>query len=81
MARRSSRVEVIQRHDGWKATPIAIQTDEFPSNWVLSSARAIAIVHALERAGVDSQRMRAVGLADTRPLASNDTGEGPELSR
>lgn len=79
-------VEVIQRHDGEVAVEghtdsRSIQTDEFPSNWVLSSARAIAIVHALERAGVDSQRMRAVGLADTRPLASNDTGEGRAQNR
>ncbi|QTP59488.1 OmpA family protein [Billgrantia antri] len=79
-------MEVIQRHDGEVAVEghtdsRSIQTDEFPSNWVLSSARAIAIVHALERAGVDSQRLRAVGLADTRPLASNDTGEGRAQNR
>ncbi|MGQ4880138.1 OmpA family protein [Billgrantia sp. LNSP4103-1] len=79
-------MEVIQRHDGDVAVEghtdsRSIQTEEFPSNWVLSSARAIAIVHALERAGVDSQRLRAVGLADTRPLASNDTGEGRAQNR
>lgn len=73
-------VEVIQRHAGEVAVEghtdsRSIETDEFPSNWVLSSARAIAVVHALERAGVDSQRLRAVGLADTRPLASNDSAE------
>ncbi|MGR2737475.1 OmpA family protein [Billgrantia sp. Q4P2] len=79
-------VEVIQRHAGEVAVEghtdsRPIQTSEFPSNWVLSSARAIAIVHALERAGVDSQRLRAVGLADSRPLASNDTGEGRAQNR
>ncbi|MCE8014804.1 OmpA family protein [Halomonas sp. MCCC 1A17488] len=79
-------MEVIQRHDGEVAVEghtdsRAIRTEEFPSNWVLSSARAIAIVHALERSGVDSQRLRAVGLADTRPLASNDTGEGRAQNR
>ncbi len=79
-------MEVIQRHDGEVAVEghtdsRSIQTDEFPSNWVLSSARAIAIVHALERAGVDSQRLRAVGLADTRPLASNDSAEGRAQNR
>lgn len=79
-------VEVIQRHAGEVAVEghtdsRPIQTNEFPSNWVLSSARAIAIVHALERAGVDSQRLRAVGLADSRPLASNDTGEGRAQNR
>ena len=79
-------MEVIQRHDGEVAVEghtdsRPIQTSEFPSNWVLSSARAIAIVHALERAGVEPQRLRAVGLADTRPLASNDTGEGRAQNR
>ncbi|MFQ3788101.1 OmpA family protein [Halomonas sp. A29] len=79
-------VEVIQRHAGEVAVEghtdsRPIQTNEFPSNWVLSSARAIAIVHALERSGVDSHRLRAVGLADSRPLASNDTGEGRAQNR
>lgn len=79
-------VEVIQRHAGAVAVEghtdsRSIQTDEFPSNWVLSSARAIAIVHALERAGVESQRLRAVGLADTQPLADNDSAEGRAHNR
>jgi chemotaxis protein MotB len=79
-------VEVIQRHEGEVAVEghtdsRPIQTDEFPSNWVLSSARAIAIVHALERAGVEAQRLRAVGLADTRPLSDNDSVEGRAQNR
>ncbi len=79
-------VAVIQRHEGEVAVEghtdsRPIQTAEFPSNWVLSSARAIAIVHALERAGVEPQRLRAVGLADTRPLAGNDSAEGRAQNR
>ena len=79
-------VEVIQRQAGEVAVEghtdsRPIQTEEFPSNWVLSSARAIAIVHALEQAGVDSQRLRAVGLADTRPLAGNESAEGRAQNR
>lgn len=79
-------VEIIQRHDGEVAVEghtdsRPIQTPEFPSNWVLSSARAIAIVHALERAGVATSRLRAVGLADTRPLADNDSVEGRAQNR
>lgn len=79
-------VEVIQRHNGDVAVEghtdsRSIQTPEFPSNWVLSSARAIAIVHALEQAGVNAQRLRAVGLADTRPLAANDSAEGRAQNR
>ncbi|WP_240455568.1 OmpA family protein [Halomonas faecis] len=79
-------VEIVQRHDGEVAVEghtdsRTIDTEEFPSNWVLSSARAIAIVHALEEAGVDARRLRAVGLADTRPLADNDTAEGRARNR
>lgn len=40
----------------------------YPSNWELSSARAGAVVRALQNAGVSPDRMRAIGFADTRPI-------------
>ena len=40
----------------------------YPSNWELSSARAGAVVRALQNAGVAPDRMRAIGFADTRPI-------------
>lgn len=40
----------------------------YPSNWELSSARAGAVVRALQNAGVSPERMRAIGFADTRPI-------------
>ncbi|MDW7748277.1 flagellar motor protein MotB [Halomonas sp.] len=58
-----------------------ISTERFPSNWALSSSRAIAIVEALVAAGVEPSRLRAVGLADTRPLESNDTADGRARNR
>lgn len=58
-----------------------ISTARFSSNWALSSARAIAIVEALERAGVARERLRAVGYADTRPLTDNDTPQARERNR
>ncbi|WP_280553117.1 OmpA family protein [Halomonas sp. 25-S5] len=78
--------EMVQRHPGEVAVEghsdsRSINTDRFPSNWSLSSARAIAIVEALVEAGVSPARLRAVGLADTRPLASNDTAEGRARNR
>ncbi|SFT91431.1 OmpA family protein [Halomonas saccharevitans] len=78
--------EMVRRHPGEVAVEghsdsRAISTERFPSNWALSSARAIAIVEALVAAGVDPARLRAVGLADTRPLASNDTAEGRARNR
>lgn len=79
-------VETIQRHDGvvsveGHSDDRSISTPEYPSNWALSSARAIAILHALEAAGVDSGRLQAVGFADTQPIADNDSEAGRARNR
>jgi chemotaxis protein MotB len=81
-----SLLETIQRYDGevWvegHSDSQTISTDEFSSNWALSSARAIAIVEALEAAGVDAERLRAVGLAATKPLESNASADGRARNR
>ncbi|NHN78462.1 OmpA family protein [Azotobacter chroococcum] len=55
---------------------LPIHSARFPSNWELSGARAGSVVRYLEANGVARQRMRAVGLADTQPLADNSTLEG-----
>lgn len=52
---------------------IPINTPQFPSNWELSSDRAISVLRYLEFDGISANRMRAVGYADTRPLQPNDT--------
>ncbi|WP_447955889.1 OmpA family protein [Vreelandella sp. EE7] len=81
-----SLLETIQRFDGevWvegHSDSQSINTPEFSSNWALSSARAIAIVEALEAAGVEASRLRAVGLAATRPLEDNTTADGRARNR
>ncbi|UYF98734.1 OmpA family protein [Halomonas sp. GD1P12] len=81
-----SLLETIQRFDGevsveGHSDSQSINTPEYSSNWALSSARAIAIVEALQAAGVDASRLRAVGLAATRPLADNSTVEGRARNR
>lgn len=48
-----------------------VNSGVYPSNWELSSARAGAVVRALQNAGVASDRMRAIGYADTRPIDSD----------
>jgi len=54
----------------------------FPSNWELSTARALAAVHFLtEKAGVDPRRMGAVGYGEYRPIADNATAEGRAKNR
>lgn len=81
-----SLLETIQRYDGevWvegHSDSQTISTEEFSSNWALSSARAIAIVEALEAAGVSPERLRAVGLAATQPLEDNSTLDGRARNR
>jgi chemotaxis protein MotB len=61
------------------ATPIA--TSEFPSNWELSTARAIEVAQMLVAAGVPGERVSAVGYAETRPVASNETEQGRTENR
>ncbi|WP_165927521.1 OmpA family protein [Halomonas marinisediminis] len=79
-------VDILQRHEGTISVEghtdsQPIRTSRFPSNWELSSARALAIVHQLRRAGIAMERLRAIGYAETRPLADNDTAEGRARNR
>ncbi len=50
---------------------VAIHTKQFPSNWELSVNRATNIVRHFLREGVDSQRLKAAGYADTKPKVPN----------
>jgi len=49
------------------------RTSRYPTNWELSSARAINILHTLVDYGVNDQQCQVAGFADTVPLAANDT--------
>jgi chemotaxis protein MotB len=61
--------------------PIPISNLQFPSNWELSAQRATTVLRYLVRAGVPAERLRAVGYADTRPVADNSTPEGRAMNR
>jgi chemotaxis protein MotB len=55
---------------------------EFPTNWEISSARALAVLRCLvERGGLASERVHAVAYADTHPVADNGTPEGRAENR
>lgn len=60
---------------------VPIQTRYFPSNWDLSTSRATSVLRGLQREGVASSRLRAVGYADTQPIVSNDTPQGRAANR
>ncbi|WP_163650550.1 OmpA family protein [Modicisalibacter sp. 'Wilcox'] len=82
----SQLVAILQRYDGeisveGHTDSVPIDTPRFPSNWELSSARATAILRYLVQAGVDPDRLRAVGYADTRPLQSNRSAAGRAANR
>jgi chemotaxis protein MotB len=55
-----------------------IQSAQFPSNWSLSAARAIAVVQYLVAKGVPPQRLAAAGFGEFQPL---DTGDGDAANR
>ncbi len=56
--------------------------DRFKTNWELSTARATTVVrYLIDQGGVDRQYLSAVGHAETRPIASNDTEEGRTSNR
>lgn len=56
-----------------------IHTSHFPSNWELSSARAIAVVKHLMAKGVAPERLVAAGFGEHQPLAQK--GSEAELAR
>jgi chemotaxis protein MotB len=60
---------------------LPIHTQEFPSNWELSTMRAVNILRYLQRNGFPSTRLSAVGFAEHRPAADNDTPEGRQKNR
>lgn len=60
---------------------VPINTARFPSNWELAASRAGSVVRHLETRGLNPTRLRAVGMADTRPIASNGTAEGRRANR
>ena len=64
-------------------TPISEKlTGQFPSNWELSTARAINVVRFLsEKASVPPQRLVASGYGEYHPIANNKTAAGRAKNR
>ena len=51
---------------------VPIYNEFFSSNWELSAARAVSVVHSLlETSQIDKKLVMAVGSADTEPIAPN----------
>jgi chemotaxis protein MotB len=58
-----------------------INSAQYPSNWELSSARALAVVHLLIVAAVDPVNLSAAGFGEHQPRADNNTADGRQLNR
>ena len=58
-----------------------IATEQFASNWELSSARAISVVKFMIEQGFPASQLAAAGYADKDPAASNKTKKGRKKNR
>ena len=53
----------------------------FPSNWELSTTRALAVVKLLQDGGVPADKLSAAGYGEFHPIASNKSAQGKSLNR
>ncbi len=61
---------------------IPIKVSGWKSNWELSSARALSVLHYLiDEKGVSPERLSAIGYGEYRPVASNDSKNGRQQNR
>ena len=61
---------------------VPINSAQFPSNWELSTARAVnGLKYLISHFDVDPDKISATGYAEFRPLADNNTPEGRSKNR
>ena len=60
---------------------VPISTAQFPSNWELSSARALSVVRLLIQGGVAPERLSGAGYGEYQPVAQNDDRESRRRNR
>lgn len=60
---------------------VPIRTARFPSNWELSTERAASVVKLMAGKLTDAARLRAEGLADSAPVAPNDSAANRARNR
>lgn len=59
-----------------------IQRSNWKSNWELSTARSVSVLHYLvDEKDVKPERLSAVGYGEFRPIASNETTTGRQQNR
>ncbi|WP_119302142.1 peptidoglycan -binding protein [Dongia deserti] len=58
-----------------------IRSAQFPSNWELSTARAVSVVKYLASRGIPTDRLAAAGFAQFSPIDTSNTEEGRRRNR
>lgn len=58
-----------------------IRTRRFPSNWELSTARAVNVAKYMQQMGMKPERLSAAGYAQFSPVAPNDSPDNKALNR
>ena len=75
-----SSIDWVLRIDG-HTDKRPIHTDRFPSNWELSTARAVAIVKYLVVQGIPAHRLSANGFGQFQPIDPADTPDAYARNR
>ncbi|MDA0708380.1 MAG: peptidoglycan -binding protein [Proteobacteria bacterium] len=60
---------------------LPIRTEQFPSNWDLSTARALSVVKLLINQGIPADRLAATGFGQFHPLDPADTADAYRRNR
>lgn len=60
---------------------VPIHSPVFPSNWELSSSRAVAVARYFQGLGIPPMRLAATGYGEYRPQTTNETPEGRATNR
>ncbi len=61
---------------------VPIHTKKFPSNWELSTARAVNVLRFFqEQGGLPPNRLSAAGFGEFQPIFENDTPENRAMNR
>ena len=60
---------------------VPMKSARYPSNWELSTARALNVVHLMVQEGVDAKNISAAGFGEFQPRADNEEKEGRALNR
>ncbi len=58
-----------------------IKKSGWKSNWELSTARALSVLHYLSEQQVDEARLAATGYGEYKPVATNDSKDGRQKNR